>query len=128
MNEELEVLKSSYNMVTEIKDIKENPVTEAMISLVKSVPVIGGLVDTTATVVINKFQEKKKRINSIHFYRTVNIVFSRLVRTGFINEILETEAGTVDDDKEVPLLSVEGSGYWLDNSFIDFYEMVLKEG
>lgn len=61
MNEDLEVLKSSYNTVTEIKDIKENPVTETMISLVKSVPVIGGLVDTTATVAINKIQEKKQK-------------------------------------------------------------------
>lgn len=51
--------------------------------------------------------------------RSINIVFSRLVRTGFINEILETETGTVDDEKEVPSLSVEGSGYRLNKLILN---------
>lgn len=55
-------------------------------------------------------------------------VFTRIKRTGFIEEEFETESGDVDkEDNSFDSLQVESSGYCLDNSFFRFYEMVLKQ-
>lgn len=54
-------------------------------------------------------------------------IFIRLKQTGFLEEEYETESGDVDeDDNTFPELSVEGSGFFITKSFLDFYDMVLK--
>lgn len=55
-------------------------------------------------------------------------IFARLKRTGFIEEEYETESGDVDaDDNTFFPLQVESTGYYIDNSFLKFYDMVLKQ-
>lgn len=54
-------------------------------------------------------------------------VFIRLKQTGFLKEEYETESGDVDtDDNTFSELSVEGNGFFITKSFLDFYDMVLK--
>lgn len=239
MSKNFDEIKASYNMISEIKDIKENPVTEAMISLVKEVPFVGELVDSSANKVINEFQEKKQseliecilkkreyitteQVNDVEFIinftrtveavkrlatndkvkyfgnlirngylsghkieeyvfeeyfdiinslsireiqyitaykqyceantkpnkkvvysmfgkflkdyaketgvdaRSIYVVFSRLVKTGFVDELFETETGQIEYDNDIPNLLVEGNDYAIDKSFLEFYDMVLK--
>lgn len=54
-------------------------------------------------------------------------VFMRIKQTGFIDEEFETETGDVDeDDNTFDSLSVDSTGYYIDKSFLAFYDMVLK--
>lgn len=53
-------------------------------------------------------------------------VFMRIKNTGFIDEEFETETGDVDDDNSFSSLNVESRGYYIDKSFLEFYNMVLK--
>ena len=54
-------------------------------------------------------------------------VFMRIKQTGFIDEEFETETGDVDEnDNTFDSLSVDSTGYYIDKSFLTFYDMVLK--
>lgn len=54
-------------------------------------------------------------------------IFIRLKQTGFLEEEYETESGDVDEnDNTFSELSVEGNGFFITKSFLDFYDMVLK--
>ena len=51
----------------------------------------------------------------------------RIKQTGFIDEEFETETGDVDEnDNTFDSLSVDSTGYYIDKSFLTFYDMVLK--
>lgn len=55
-------------------------------------------------------------------------IFTRIKRTGFIEEEFETESGDVDEeDSTFDSLQVESNGYFIDSSFFRFYDMVLKQ-
>lgn len=55
-------------------------------------------------------------------------IFTRIRRTGFIQEEFETESGDVDIDQNTfGSLQVESSGYFIHSSFFRFYNMVLKQ-
>lgn len=55
-------------------------------------------------------------------------IFTRIKRTGFIEEEFETESGDVDkEDNTFNSLQVESNGYCIDSSFLRFYDMVLKQ-
>ena len=55
-------------------------------------------------------------------------IFTRIKRTGFIQEEFETESGDVDIDQNTfEPLQVESSGYFIHSSFFRFYDMVLKQ-
>lgn len=79
----------------------------------------GGLID-------KDWEEFKK--NSKYSETDINFIFKQLVRTGFINE--ERDAWSLNGDEEGGILEadVEGAfrGYKLDESFMKFYDMVLK--
>ena len=68
--------------------------------------------------------------NSKYSETDINFIFKQLVRTGFINE--EREAWSINGGAELDDLEpdMEGAfqGYGLDESFIKFYDMVLKMG
>ena len=54
--------------------------------------------------------------------------FARIKRTGFVEEEFETESGDVDqDDNTFDSLQVESNGYCLSDSFLRFYDIVLKQ-
>ena len=238
MDNDLEMKKEEYLLAKQLQDIKRNPVTEGMLSLVKMVPVLGDMMDATITNSLDSFQANKEKelleviligsetitsdkVNDIEFIvnyaRTidavrrlatndkvkyfgnlirngylrnykiesfsfdeyfeilssmsmreidylvqyklyceetvkpgkkvrydkyqyfisdfcgktgisrgeVDMVFSRLVRTGFVETMLETETADVDDTS-IPALAVEGSGYYITKGFHDFYEVVLN--
>jgi hypothetical protein len=66
---------------------------------------------------------KQKSITSSE----LSSVFMRIKQTGFIDEEFETETGDVDeDDNTFNSLSVDSTGYYIDKSFLVFYDMVLK--
>lgn len=55
-------------------------------------------------------------------------IFTRIKRTGFIEEEFETQSGDVDKkDNTFGSLEVESNGYYIDSSFFRFYDMVLKQ-
>lgn len=54
-------------------------------------------------------------------------IFMRIKRTGFIEEEFETQSGDVDArDNTFSSLEVRSIGYIIDDSFLRFYDMVLK--
>lgn len=62
MNEDLELAKVSLRNANDIADIKSNPVVESVLmSAVKSVPVIGDMIDSSMNKVIEDFQKKKEQ-------------------------------------------------------------------
>lgn len=61
MSEELEIVKLDLNNINQIKNVKENPVVKATIlSVLKAVPIIGELVDSTIDVFLSNFQNEKR--------------------------------------------------------------------
>lgn len=61
MNEELELGKVSLKNANDYADIKSNPVVESVLMpIVKAVPVIGDMIDSSMNKVIEEFQEKKE--------------------------------------------------------------------
>lgn len=66
MNEEFEVAKSDLQSVNEIIDIKNNPVVDSMLSIVKKIPKIGDLVNGSIDCLLTNFQnEKEQKLNEI---------------------------------------------------------------
>lgn len=241
MNEELEVAKVELKNANDFVDIKSNPVVDnVLMPVVKAIPVVGDMIDSTMNKVLEEFQKKKEEqfievvlkdqhsitsdmVNDVEFIvnyaRTLEAVkrlatndkvkyfgnlirkgylsgghiensefeeyleilntmsfreiqylidfkryceekkkaetryyrnhwtgymfeyskvykisgselcsiFMRIKRTGFVEEIYETESGDVDeDDNSFNSLTVESNGFFVDESFDRFYDMVLK--
>lgn len=62
MNEELELAKVSLKNANDYADIKSNPVVESVLMpIVKAVPVIGDMIDSSMNKVIEEFQKKKEK-------------------------------------------------------------------
>ena len=62
INEELDVLKSSLQKISEMADIKSNPVVESVLMpLVKAFPVIGDMIDSGINKIIKDEQDKKEQ-------------------------------------------------------------------
>lgn len=60
-SEKLEIIKQSLNNSEELADIKNNPVVKAtIISVIKSVPILGELVDSSMDICLTTFQENKR--------------------------------------------------------------------
>lgn len=56
-------------------------------------------------------------------------IFMRIKQTGFLDEEFETSSGDVDkSDYTFSSLEVESNGFYIDDSFQRFYDMVLKMG
>jgi DNA-binding MarR family transcriptional regulator len=61
MNEELEIVKLDLNNIDQVKSVKKNPVVKATIlSVLKAVPIIGELIDSTIDVFLTNFQNEKR--------------------------------------------------------------------
>jgi len=53
--------------------------------------------------------------------------FMRIKQTGFIDEVLETESGDVDEDNySFNSLGIESNGFYIEKCFLKFYDMVLN--
>ena len=62
MNGKLELAKVSLKNVNDYADIKSNPIVESILMpVVKAVPVIGDMIDSSMNNIIEGFQEKKER-------------------------------------------------------------------
>lgn len=62
MLEELEQAKVLLHNANDIADIKSNPVVDAVLMpLIKSVPIIGDMIDSSMNIVIEDFQKKKEK-------------------------------------------------------------------
>lgn len=241
MSDKLEQAKIELHNINEMADIKSNPVVESfLMPVIKSVPVIGDMIDSSMDKVIQDFQQRKETelidvilkdkntitsemVNDVEFivnynrtleavrrlatndkvkffgnlirngylsgehiacsefeeyldilntlsYREIQClvdymlycegknknrrtqynawayfrrdyakkmkiseselwsIFTRIKRTGFIEEEFETQSGDVDKkDNTFDSLEVESKGYYIDSSFFRFYDMVLKQ-
>lgn len=62
MNEELEIKKAGLHNINEISDIKSSPVVDSILMpFVRSVPVIGDMIDSSMNKIIGDFQQKKEQ-------------------------------------------------------------------
>lgn len=62
MNEEFELAKVTLQNATDIADIKSNPVVDSgLMSVVKAIPVIGDMLDSSTNKLIENFQKKKEQ-------------------------------------------------------------------
>lgn len=62
MNEEFEQEKISLNNVNQIADVKGNPVVDSVLMpIIKEVPVIGDMIDSSMNKLIEDFQQKKEQ-------------------------------------------------------------------
>ncbi len=62
INEELEGLKTSLQRISEMADIKSNPVVESVLTLiVKAFPVIGDMIDSGINTILKERQDKKEQ-------------------------------------------------------------------
>lgn len=62
VNEELEHAKSSLAVINEMMDIKSNPVVDSVLMpVIKAVPVIGEMIDSSMDKAIDNFQKKKEQ-------------------------------------------------------------------
>lgn len=80
MNNELEMIKVELENANSMSDIKSNPVVESVLMpVIKSVPIIGDMVDSTMNMAIKNFQQKKEQelINVI--LKNKNIITSDMV-------------------------------------------------
>lgn len=66
--------------------------------------------------------------NSKYSETDINFIFKQLMRTGFINEYRDVISTSGSDIEEELTFDMEGAcrGYELDESFMKFYDMVLK--
>lgn len=61
MNEELEVAKVELKNANDFVDIKSNPVVDnVLMPVVKAIPVVGDMIDSTMNKVLEEFQKKKE--------------------------------------------------------------------
>lgn len=61
MNEEFELKKEALNNVHDVADIKSNPVVDSVLMpFIKSIPVIGDMIDSSMDKIIENFQHKKE--------------------------------------------------------------------
>ena len=74
-------------------------------------------------LILEEIMQKKMKISESELWS----IFTRIKRTGFIEEEFETQSGDVDKkDNTFDSLEVESKGYYIDSSFFRFYDMVLK--
>lgn len=83
---------------------------------------------TDGNLIDKDWEEFKK--DSKYSETDINFIFKQLVRTGFINEyrdVISTSGGVIEEELT---FDMEGAcrGYELDESFMRFYDMVLKMG
>lgn len=62
MNEDFEMVKLDLNNIEQVKNVKDNPVVKAtVLSVLKKVPIIGELADSTIDIILTNFQNKKRK-------------------------------------------------------------------
>lgn len=83
---------------------------------------------TNGSLFDKDWEEFKK--NSVYSDIDLNFIFKQLVRTGFINGYRDVISTSGSDAEEELTFDIEGAcrGYELDESFMRFYDMVLKMG
>lgn len=72
----------------------------------------------------NEFSKKFQKKFNVNLSETYNI-FTRLKRTGYIDELFETESGDVDDN-QISEMEVNRNGFELTKSIDDFCKIVLN--
>lgn len=62
INEDFEVAKASLHNGNEMADIKSNPVVDSLLMLaIKTIPIIGDMIDSSMNKIIEEFQNKKEQ-------------------------------------------------------------------
>lgn len=62
MNEEFEVAKAELHNGNEMADIKSNPVVDSLLMpAIKTIPIIGNMIDSSMNKIIEEFQNKKEQ-------------------------------------------------------------------
>lgn len=135
MNEELEQAKVSLKNINDIADIKSNPVIEAVVMpVVKSIPVIGDMIDVSMNKVIEDFQKKKEQEFIAVILQDKNSITSEMVNdVEFIVNYAKTleavrRLATNDKVKYFGNLIRNGylSGEHIDNSEFEEYLEIIN--
>lgn len=102
--DKIDDIKNDLKNVNELRDIKGNPIVQSvLLSSLKSIPVIGDMIDSTTEVLLNEFQEKKEQeLIDIIFSDTNNITTEMVNDVEFIvnfNKTLEAVRRLATNDK-----------------------------
>ena len=87
MNEEWELAKVALENVEVCADIKSNPVVESvLIPMMKEIPVIGNMVDSSMNKDIEEFQKKKEK-------ELIEVILKRknIITSDMVNDVLQNE-------------------------------------
>lgn len=117
--DKIDDIKNDLKNVNELKDIKGNPIVQSvLLSSLKSIPVIGDMIDSTTEVLLNEFQEKKEQeLIDIIFSDTNNITTEMVNDVEFIvnfNKTLEAVRRLATNDKVKFFGNLIKNGYLMD--------------
>lgn len=120
MNEEFELAKVSLQNATDMSDIKSNPVVDSgLMSVVKAIPVIGDMIDSTTNKLIENFQKKKElEFIEIVLKDKYSITSEMVNDVEFIvnyNRTLEVVRRLATNDKVKYLANLIRNGYLVGN-------------
>lgn len=133
--DKIDDIKNDLKNVNELRDIKGNPIVQSvLLSSLKSIPVIGDMIDSTTEVLLNEFQEKKEQeLIDIIFSDTNNITTEMVNNVEFIvnfNKTLEAVRRLATNDKVKFFGNLMKNGYLMDerieNSVFEEYFDILN--
>lgn len=87
MNEEWELAKVALENVEVCADIKSNPVVESvLIPMMKEIPVIGNMIDSSMNKDIEEFRKKKEK-------ELIEVILKRknIITSDMVNDVLQNE-------------------------------------
>lgn len=87
MNEEWELAKVALENVEVCADIKSNPVVKSvLIPMMKEIPVIGNMIDSSMNKDIEEFRKKKEK-------ELIEVILKRknIITSDMVNDVLQNE-------------------------------------
>lgn len=134
MNEKLEQAKLSLQNTNDIKDVKNNPIVQVLLSPIKKVPVFGTMIDSTTDSIISNFQQKKEQELLDVILQNKNTITSEMVNdVEFIincNKIWEAVRRLATNDKVKFFGNLIRNGYLsedkIENSEFEEYLYILN--
>lgn len=129
--EKIENIKQKLNNTEELADIKNNPVVKATIlSVVKSIPIIGELIDSSMDMCLTSFQQNKRKELIEMVLSDANITFDMVNDVEFIMNFaktLEAVNRLSSNDKIKYFANLIKNGYFTSNKIEnDLFEECLR--
>ena len=87
---EFDTVMQELTNVEKLVAIKNNPAAKTIISVIKTIPVIGELLDSSTDTLLTKFQEKKRNELLEYILKDTNITYEQVNDVEFILNFAKT--------------------------------------